>query len=178
MAVTLLDPSDPRIQSQVDPRLDRIARQQRLMKKREVPREQFKTVRVSVEDGPVDAKGGRQRSNVTLRYAVDSFYLFAVFAENELFHTRTFDEWKAVATDALQRHCAIKGVGVKFGPRPEDTNRYNFMVEGDKPLEQSPETAARLAEQEKQRAKEAKRQAMLAEMGLAAEDDTGPEDEE
>ncbi len=100
------------------PEDDRLYRQQLEHAARTDPRETFKNATVEVEDGPTDAKTGRRpRSEITLRYAIDSRYLFAVFAENKAFETRGFEEWFSVASNAIQKFAAVHSLHVTFGPR-------------------------------------------------------------
>jgi hypothetical protein len=127
-----------------DPMTDRLYRQQLEHARRQDPKEVFETVEVSVDDGKPDKDGHRPQSAVQLRYALDSNYIFAVYGENEYWHSRSTDEWKSAAKDGLVKFAAIRNRRVVLGPRDEDSNRYNVMLELDQPVKMNPETVARI----------------------------------
>ncbi len=147
---------------------DTIARQRREHAMRVDPKERFKNEKVVVEDGPADSKGNRQRSEIVLRYAVDSPYVFAVYSENKAFHSRGDSEWQASARVALQKFAAMRDLQIKFGPRPEDGTPFNHMAELDKPIEVSDEAKAVFAQQAKERAQKVERDEMLRKLGMLA----------
>lgn len=102
--------------------------------------DEYKFTDMAVEDGPADAKGKRQMTNVVMKYALDGNYIFAVYADNPAFHSRGRDEWESVAKNAIEKFAGMKGLQIKLGPRVEDHNRYNFMAEFSRPIENRPET--------------------------------------
>lgn len=123
----------------------------------------YKTVKVKVEAGPVDAKGKRQIIDVALRYALDQQFIFACFSENlAAFEGTSYDEWKGAAVDALHKFAAMRNFQIKFGPMPEGDNRYNFMAELDKVIEIDPVTARERKEADERAAAQALRDKQIA----------------
>lgn len=163
MAVTVV--SDPSAAKTGD---DFVSRMQVFHASRQDEKDEFKNVEVAVEDGPPDGKSGkRPMSAISLRYALDQPYIFAVYAENPAFQARGFEEWRAVAADAIQKHAALNGLAIKMGPRSEDGMRYNIMAELDKPVEVSERALRIFAEQAAEREKAARRRQMFEELGMA-----------
>jgi hypothetical protein len=137
-----------------DPENDYVYRTQRAAAEQEKKVRQTETFRkelVTVEYGAPDLKTRkRPSSTVVLKVPYDSQFAFAVYAENPEFHVRDRLEWEACAKDALEKFAAMAGVAIKLGPRPEDMNRYNFMVEMARPLEWLPETLERMRERRRE----------------------------
>ena len=143
-----------------DPMLDAVYRAQMAAKQRQDKSDEYKLVSVEIEAGTKNAQGRRPRVKVNLKYALDGCFLFAVFRDNASFHDLDREEWEAAAKNALERYAAVNGLQIKSGPRPEDGNRYNFMIEATKPIEWRPET---LEFFRKQRAEREEVEAALAE---------------
>ena len=123
MGVTVVDQLEP-----LDPN-DIVFRQRLEHAARVAPRDEFRSAVVHVELGPLHT-----RYPITLKYALNSHYVFAVFAENPAFHDRDREEWSHVADNALEKFAAVRGLQIKLGPRPEDMQPRNRMVECDKPI--------------------------------------------
>lgn len=110
---------------------DVVYRQRMTARARDDHSDVFKSVNVTVES----SVGGKSlKHTIALKMPVNSPYAFAVYAENPAFHDSSYDAWRAAASDALQKHCAMKGAQIKLGPTTEAANRYNFMVETQAPL--------------------------------------------
>lgn len=124
----------------VDPMDDAVYRHQYEASKRVDKSDDYKNTTIEVEVGPKNATGKRSRTPVVLKYALDGFYIFAVFKDNVPFHSLDREEWEHAAKNALEKFAATGGFQIKLGPRPEDGNRYNFMAELTKPVEMKPET--------------------------------------
>lgn len=134
---------------------DVVFRQKRALAARQDPTDTFKTESVEVEFGPKDEKTGkRSRRAVTLRYAYNSTYLFAVYADNPGWVDVDRDEWEAGARNAIEKFCAVQNLQIKFGPRPEDSNRYNLMVEVARVIEYSEEAVAAMQAERERRARQ------------------------
>lgn len=87
----------------------------------------FNFVNVTIDFG---LGGNRVKHPIKLRYAQGSRFLFAVFRDqSEDIQEASRDEWSTAGSDALEKYCALHDLSIKFGPRGEDTNRYNMMVE-------------------------------------------------
>jgi hypothetical protein len=104
--------------------------------------EEFKTETVEVEYGDPkrDDKGrvvSQPMTKIVLRYAYDSPFVFAVIRENPDWVNKARDLWQAVASDAIEKLFAVRGLQTKMAPKPEDTNRYNLMAEANAPIEHS-----------------------------------------
>ena len=134
-----------------NPEDDIVNRQRREHAARQDPKEEFKTETVMVEYGPKKA-GGRDKSAVVLRYAWDSCYIFAVYADNPAWADRDRDEWEGSAKNAIEKFLAMRNLRIKMTPKPEDTNRYNVMCETATPIEVSEATKQRYAEEMARRA--------------------------
>lgn len=142
---------------------DVVTRQRREHQARVDATETFKNVTVKIEYGPKKANGSRDRADVVLRYALDSCYIFAVYADNPDWADRDRDEWESGAKNAIEKFLAMKNLQVKMTPKPEDTNRYNVMCEAHKPIEVSEATKQRYLADQAQRERMA--QQMQREMG-------------
>lgn len=147
MAMTVLDRNDPRFpKGGPDIEDDALARQMRAHAARKDEREEFVKEVVTISTGPSNTA-----HKVTLRYPrsariiehkddlgniekrervwTNGRYIFAVYADNEGWHKAARDEWGAGACNAIEKFAAVHNVSIIFGPRPEDTNRYNIMAE-------------------------------------------------
>ncbi len=118
---------------------DAVYRQQVEHASRTDPKDTFKMVDIEIEYGP-KLDGKRARDKLTLRYAYDSTYLFAVYGDNPAWGNRDRDEWDAGARNAIEKFCATNNLQIKFGPRPEDMNRYNLMAECGRVIEYAEHT--------------------------------------
>lgn len=125
MAITMINTLDSRENNEDDV----VFRQRAAARAKVDPKEAFKTEKVNIHFGPTKVK-----SEINLRWASGSRFIFAVFAENKGWQDQPGDVWKAASFDALQRFAAIHNYAITFGPRHEDTNNYNFMVEVRDPL--------------------------------------------
>jgi hypothetical protein len=153
MAVTILDRNDPRFpQGGPDPEADNLHRQRLSHAKKKDEREEFIKETVKIAVGPKATM-----SEVILRYPrsvhyidtkdeddivikrdrvwTNGRYVFAVYSDNVPWHGVSRDEWEAGARNAVEKFCAIHNASIKFGPRQEDTNRYNIMAEVSEPIE-------------------------------------------
>ncbi len=153
MAILAVETSMP---AGMDPMQDQIYRNQVASWNRHDDGEEYKTTEIEVEHGAPDAKTGKKgRVKVNLKFAMDGWYMFAVYGDNTHLHALDRDEWNSVAAHALEKYAGIHGLLVKLGPRPEDHNRYNFMVEFNKAIEMKKSTvelmAKRAAEDEERK---------------------------
>lgn len=139
-----------------NPANDRLYAQQMEHAARVDEREEFKTVVVTV-------KGG---AKVNVKYALDSHYVFAVFAENKPHQALDKPEWDALAKDALEKFAAMNGRTIKFGPRAEDGQHYNMMVELDRAVEWRASTLATFKKQREEREAAEARVAELKRLGI------------
>ena len=106
---------------------DKLTQQQAEHRRRVDPKDSYVNAKVTVMFG---AGGKDSQHEITLRYPVKGQHIFVTAAENQAIANRnSYEVWRAVAYDAINKFCGLRGVGVKFGPRPEDHNRYNFMAE-------------------------------------------------
>ena len=119
---------------------DVVYRQQAAARARQDKSDDYKTTEIEIEAGPKDGQGRRRRTKVKLKYALDGYFVFAVYGENKDFHSLDREEWDAVAKNAIEKFAATGGHQIKLGPRAEDHNRYNFMAEFTRPVEMKPET--------------------------------------
>lgn len=149
MAMTILPRDDPRFpKGGPDPENDQLSRQQRAHWARKDEREQFQSETVTITVGPKAVK-----MDVVLRWPSSARiveeadpeddlgnvkrtrvwtggkYIFAVYADNPVWHQADRAEWEAGARSAIEKFAAIRGVSITNGPRQEDTNRYNIMAE-------------------------------------------------
>jgi hypothetical protein len=134
---------------------DFVRRMQAAHARRVDPSDVYKTVQVTVEHGPKNEKGVRARSPITLRYAMDAPYLFAVFGDNQTWADLDRDEWDAAAKNAIEKFCAVRNLQIKFGPRPEDGNRYNWMCETSRVIEYQESTVAAMQQERERKEREA-----------------------
>ncbi len=147
MAFQILDRADPRFpQGGPDPEADQLARQKIMHARRVDEKEEFTSETVTISAGPkntsVDVVVKFPRSariveqkddldNVIHRERVwtNGRFAFAVYSENPLWHKAARDEWEAGARNALEKFAAMRGATIMNGPKAEDTNRYNMMIE-------------------------------------------------
>ena len=147
MAIQILERNDPRFpQGGPDPESDQLARQKAMIRARQDERDVFKTETVQITFGPKKDKQDvvlkwpssarivethDDLGNVVHRERVytGGRFIFAVYAENQHWHTVSRDEWEAAATNAIEKFAAAKGVSIIMGPKQEDMNRYNIMAE-------------------------------------------------
>lgn len=135
-----------------DPMSDVVNRQQAAARERQDPGDSYEFTSVKVEAGAKDSKTGKRlQIEVKLKWAWDGRYVFAVYSDNPIFMDEERDVWDGAARNALEKFCAIKGVRIKLGPRPEDGNRYNYMTETEKVIDYKPETLATFKEQREAR---------------------------
>lgn len=138
-----------------NPASDRLYQMQMEHAARVDPTETFKTEQVKVKAGTVN-----------LKYAWDSPYAFAVFADNAHFQEKDRAEWDAIAKDALEKFAAVKSRQIKFGPRPEDNNRYNHMIECDLPIDFKPETIEHFRKLREAHEEHERKQKLLRDLGI------------
>lgn len=151
--VTTIDGRNP----DKDP-TDDVVYRQRMMRKEQVdPVEHFKTETLRVEYGEPhkDDKGRtvQPSSQITLRYAYDSPFIFVTIKDNPDWASRPRDLWQAIASDAIEKFFAVKGLQSKMAPKPEDSNRYNLMAEAGAVIEYDEKTIARFQEIEAKNAR-------------------------
>lgn len=153
MPFQILDETDPRWNAPTEfvKGPDRLARQIIEHRRKKDERESFVTEEVTISIGPkntaakVYLKWPKSAQIVEERDDLDNViarkrvwtngrFVFAVYAENPDWHKAARDEWEAGARNAIEKFCAMKGASITFGPRQEDMNRYNIMVEVRDPL--------------------------------------------
>jgi hypothetical protein len=151
-----------------DPWEDQVFRNQWESWDRKDATDEYKYTEVEVEYGPKPVKAGEKRNTakVTLKFALDGRYMFAVYGDNKHLHNQERDEWDAMAKNALEKFAGVNGFHVDLGPMPEQHNRYNYFVEFTKPIEQRPETIQREADLEKRKADLKARDDELRRLGL------------
>lgn len=154
------------IPSDRDPMDDQIFRNQVQSWYRDDETEKYAHTEIEVEYGPKKDRGPRDKMKIDLRYALDSRYMFVCYADNKPCQAMDRDEYAAVACNALEKYAGVNGLRIQLGPRPEDHNRYNFMVEFDKEIEIQPSTLVKRAEAEAEKVRERDRIAKLRELGL------------
>ncbi|MGH3511447.1 MAG: hypothetical protein ACRDRB_04135 [Pseudonocardiaceae bacterium] len=135
-----------------DPDDDVVYRQRMARVAQDDAKETFKIEKVTVEYGEPD-KGKPSMTTITLRYALDSPFVFAAIKDNPDWVNRARDLWYAVSRDAIEKFFALKGVQTKMAAKPEDSNRYNLMAEAGAPIEMAEETMAFLQEREAKNAR-------------------------
>ena len=147
MVMQILDRNDPRFpKGGPDIADDKLAREGRAIRARQDEREEFVKVDVTISTGPKN-----DQNKVVLKYPrsariiehrddlgnvvkrerewTNGRFLFAVYADNAPWHKAARDEWEAGARNAIEKFSAMHGLTIMFGPRQEDTNRYNIMAE-------------------------------------------------
>ena len=83
-----------------------------------------KTEIVKMGFGPDNAK-----TEIKLRWEPGSNFVFATYGDNRNWAEQASQIWRTAAAEALQRFCALKNLSITGGPRPEDSNPFNMMVE-------------------------------------------------
>lgn len=147
MAIQILDRNDPRFpKGGPDPEDDQLARQKRMIRARKDERDVFKSETVQITVGPKKEKAEvviKWPSSAQIIEHLDDLgnverreriwtggrFIFAVYSDNQAWHSVSRDEWEAAAGNALEKFAALKGVSIILGPKQEDLNRYNIMVE-------------------------------------------------
>jgi hypothetical protein len=148
----MLDHADPRF-PKGGPNIeeDMLARQKRAHARRVDEREEFQREEVTISTGPkntavvVALRWPRSAYIQETRDDLDNVvhrervwtggrFVFAVYSDNPDWHKAARDEWEAGARNALEKFCAMRNLSIVQGPRPEDTNRYNVMVETREPI--------------------------------------------
>ena len=153
MAVVMIDRADPRfkVPTDVEVRPDRLERDRIMHRRKKDEREDFVTEEVTIQVGPkaapavlklrwpksaeiIEEKDDLDNVVARTRVWTNGRYIFAVYADNPEWHKATREEWEGAAKNAIEKFCAIRGASIIFGPRQEDTNRYNIMVEVRDPI--------------------------------------------
>jgi len=155
----------------MDPMADKVFSNQVTSWFRTDKTEDYKHIEIEVEYGAREGNKPKPRAKVKLKYAMDGWYMFAVYGDNPHLQSMDRDEWNALAAHALEKFAGERGMRVKLGPRPEDHNRYNWMVEFDKAVEMKEETVQLMAEQAAARAEEQRVREERRRLGI----DTGPD---
>src|SRR5580693_5722973 len=119
-----------------NPEDDALFRQQRDSARRVDKKDDFEYETVGIGGGVLDATTKKKtRHEVVIKFALDGWYAFATLNDNlEAFKDAEREIWMACANNALEKFAAMHGLSVKMGPRPEDHNRYNAMIEVNKPI--------------------------------------------
>jgi hypothetical protein len=151
MAIQMIDRSDPRFPSDMPIGDDMLARQKLLHARRVDEREEFIKETVTVSTG-IKGPGGRSTTaDIVVRYPrsaqiiehkddldnvvrreriwTNGRFIFAVYNDNPAQHSMDRDVWEALARNAIEKFAAVHNANIIFGPRTEDTNRYNIMAE-------------------------------------------------
>lgn len=126
MAVTII--------TQVDrpSKNDKLAQQQAEHRRRVDTRDSYVDEKVTVHFG---AGGKDATHDITLTRPINGPYVFITAAKNQaIANHNSYEVWQAVAHDAINKFCGLRSASIKFGPRPEDHNRYNFMAELQAPI--------------------------------------------
>lgn len=152
MAMQVLDRNDPRFpKGGPDVDNDLLARQQIAHSRKVDEREEFQTEAVTISTGPkntasvVNLRWPRSARIIEHKDDLDNVvkrervwtggrFVFAVYGDNPDWHKAARDEWEAAARNAIEKFAAIRNASIIFGPRQEDTNRYNVMCEVREPL--------------------------------------------
>lgn len=148
-----------------DPRNDAINRGQLASCTRTDPKDEFKTVAVTV-DGVKDTSGKAVKVDVTLRYPLDGWYIFACYSDNEPLQKLDRDMWNSLAGNAIEKFAAVKNKLVKDGPRVELHNRYNWFAELNSAIEYRPETVQFFSERAAQAKERDEIAAVRARLGI------------
>ena len=155
MPFEILDRSDPRF-PQGGPNVedDQLSRQIRAHRAKKDEREEFTKETVVISTGPkntaseVVVKYPRSAQIIEHKDDLDNVikrervwtngrFVFAVYTDNPNWHRAARDEWESAARNALEKFCALRGATIKMGPRAEDMNRYNIMVEVNNPIQEA-----------------------------------------
>jgi len=151
MAFQVIDRSDPRFPHDMQIGPDRLERQIAEHARRVDEREEFVKEPVTVSTGTKGPGGKSITLDIVVRYPrsarivehkddlgnvvnreriwSNGRFIFAVFSDNPEAQTLDRDVWEAYARNAIEKFAAVHNANIIFGPRPEDTNRYNIMAE-------------------------------------------------